>query len=126
MKITTPKKKRKVLLEFSTKVFKTDKHHRMIFNRHAYFVKYKKSFIKWDKKIYPWNETDPEYNIKTCKPVIILFWKRENESYKQWLKKNWKRIFKEELLEWFPEKRDRPKKFLIRCFADGAKLYSRI
>ena len=88
----------------------------MIANRHAVFLKYKKPFIKWEKKTNPWKDSDPAFNIDKAPGRISLFVKKENETEEEWLKKYFKFFFEEELLCWSTEKKDWPKKRTYQLF----------
>jgi hypothetical protein len=97
-------------LTFKSVKLKTDKNCIVIENRQALLLKFKKPFIRWHKKIYPWRESDPKERIENALPTTILFMLKKNETHEKWLKKNYKRVFEEELSDRIGPKRDWPKK----------------
>lgn len=89
---------------------KTDKKHSLISNRHALILNYKNPFIKLHNKVYPFREPDPKERVQNTLPRVYLFKEKQNETHEQWLRKNYKRLFEEELHDRISEKKDWPKK----------------
>jgi hypothetical protein len=88
---------------------KTSKDCDQIANRHAFILKYKSPFIRWDKKLKPWREPNPRFRVAIVPPRVSLFIRKEKESYESWLKKNYKKLFEEELFEWEQNRKQWPK-----------------
>lgn len=108
-------------MKFKTTKLKTDKDCIQMENRHALILGYKKPFIRLHKKIYPWREPDPKERIERTLPRVYLFMAKKNETHEKWLRKNYKRLFEEELFDEIGEKKDWPKKrtyLLFRRYFD--------
>lgn len=103
-------------MKFKTVKLKTDKNCVVMDNRQAAFFKFKKPFIKWHKKIFPWREFNPADRIENALPTTILFMLKKNETHEKWLKKNYKRLFEKELTDRIGPKSDWPKKRTFSSF----------
>ena len=85
-------------------------------NRHAVIINYKKPFLKWHYKLYPWKESNPADRIENQCSRVSLFLCEDKKGHEKWLKKNYKRIFQEELADHAGTKKEWPKKRTYKLF----------
>ncbi len=81
-------------------------------NRNAILVKPKQPFIEWMKKT-----GDENTALEFSEHHIYLIGERpSNEQIEKWLKKNFDRIFQNELDAWYTDKKEWPKKRTYKMF----------
>ena len=83
-------------------------------NRNAILIKPKKAMFEWVNKIYPESpvENENEGTIYLIKKRISV------EAIKNWLKKNFDKIFQNELNNWHTDEKDWPKKRSYKQFTE--------
>lgn len=97
-------------MAFKVLKLKTNKNLDLLANRHALILGYKKPFAAWYWKLFPWRDSEPDYNVKTMQPSVSLFLCEDRKDQEKWLKKNYKRIFEEELQDHTDDRKQWPKK----------------
>ncbi|MBI4930024.1 MAG: hypothetical protein HY841_04615 [Bacteroidetes bacterium] len=101
-------------------------------NRWAIVIRYKKPFIRWDKKHYPWKD-DPQFTVTKVKPKIFLLpdewkghgsqqprpqaaWNYRLKMQEKILKRFYKVLFEDELMQWCEDKKKWPKNRTYKLF----------
>jgi hypothetical protein len=83
-------------------------------NRSAILVKPNKPFIDWVNYVYPDTIVDNEVEATT----YLIRIKDNNEEIEKWLKKNFDKIFRNELNDWHTEESEWPQKRTYKTFKE--------
>jgi hypothetical protein len=89
-------------MSYESLILKTDKDLHIFANRSAIIIEHKEPFLDFVNKLFPEYVGD-ESGIDNAPPVIKLIQLKKNETQKNWLKKNYKELFRIELWDWVDE-----------------------
>lgn len=84
-------------------------------NRNAIVVKPKQALFNWINFIYPDEPVEAGDDEGT---VYLVKEKNSNEAIEKWLKKNYDKIFQNELNNWHTDENDWPHKRTYKLFKD--------
>jgi hypothetical protein len=83
-------------------------------NRNAIVVKPQKPFFDWINFIYPESPVNEKEEANIC----LIREMESNEAIGKWLKRNFDRIFQNELNDWHTAEEDWPKRRTFKIFQD--------
>jgi hypothetical protein len=83
-------------------------------NRNAIVVKPQKPFFDWINFIYP---ESPVYDKEEAN-IYLIREMESNEAIEKWLKRNFDRIFQNELNDWHTAEEDCPKRRTFKIFQE--------
>jgi len=95
-----------------------------IINRNAIVIKPKKPFLDWINKLDPLNPiTDLDEGT-----IYLIKEKDSNEEIEKWLKRNFEKIFQNELNDWHTYENDWPQKRTFKLFKEwfGYEIHSMV
>lgn len=84
-------------------------------DKNAIIVRKKKPFFDWLNSIYP---EDEPYSSLVDNNIYLIREMEDNEAILKWLKKNYEKIFFNELNDWYTDEEGWPKNRTYKMFAE--------